>query len=153
MLPFTTLHVYLSCTPDTRIATRHQMYNQGYNVYTHISHTDFSTDLSWNGLCVCVCVHTHTRCVHVLTASFPGLYQNIRERGPLPTPSPGMTIHYRPGLCYPPQYNTLKTHQFLLGTVSLVAAFHCTHSPTRNGIHPQHQNIRFSNIKVCVHDN
>ena len=27
----------------------HQMYNQGYNVYTHTSHTDFSTDLSWDG--------------------------------------------------------------------------------------------------------
>ena len=26
----------------------HQMYNQGYNVYTHTSHTDFSTDLSWD---------------------------------------------------------------------------------------------------------
>jgi len=25
------------------------MYNQGYNVYTHTSHTDFSTDLSWDG--------------------------------------------------------------------------------------------------------
>ena len=27
----------------------HQMYNQGYNVYTHTSTTDFSTDLSWDG--------------------------------------------------------------------------------------------------------
>ena len=25
------------------------MYNQGYNVYTHTSHTDVSTDLSWDG--------------------------------------------------------------------------------------------------------
>ena len=25
------------------------MYNQGYNGYTHTSHTDFSTDLSWDG--------------------------------------------------------------------------------------------------------
>ena len=30
---------------------------------------------------------------------------------------------------------TLKTHQFLLGTVSLVAAFHCTHSPTHDRMH------------------
>ena len=114
----------------------------------------------------CTHTHTRTRCVIVLAASFPGLHPNIRERGssylrelcnacaythPLPTPSPCMTIHYGPGLCSPPQYNTLKTHQFLLGTVSLVAAFHCTHSPTRNGIHPvtlDHQNIRFSNINL-----
>ena len=43
------------------------------------------------------------------------------------------------------QYNALKTHQFLPGTVS---AFHCTHSPTYNGIQPitlSHQNI---NIKL-----
>ena len=25
------------------------MYNQGCNVYTHTSHTDFATDLSWDG--------------------------------------------------------------------------------------------------------
>ena len=31
-----------------------------------------------------------------------------------------MIIHYGPGSCSPPQYNTLKTHQFLLGTASLV---------------------------------
>ena len=38
----------------------------------------------------------------------------------------------------------LKTHQFLLGTVPLVAAFHCTHSPTHNGIHPVTLDIRFN---------
>ena len=27
----------------------HQMYIQGYSVHTHTSHTDFSTDLSWDG--------------------------------------------------------------------------------------------------------
>ena len=61
--------------------------------------------------------------------------------------------HYGPGLCSPPQYNTLKTHQFLLGTVSLVAAFHCTHSPTHNGIYPvtlDHQNISSSNSNLMV---
>ena len=206
------------------------MYNQGYNVYTHTSHTDFSTDLSWDGQSLILwqqwrregveregleggktvikfysththhlslhsnnyttnsryiptnssyTIHTHNthtntnarHCIHILATSFPGPHTNIRERGwsylrelcnacdythPLPTPSPCMTIHYWPGLCSPPQYNTLKTHQFLLGTVSLVAAFHCTHSPTRNGIHPvtlDHQNISSSNIKLCVHDN
>ena len=51
------------------------------------------------------------------------------------------------------QYNTLKTHQFLLGTVSLVAAFHCTHSPTHNGSALDHQNIRFNNYtKLHVTD-
>ena len=42
---FTTLRM---CTyPVPRHCDDHQMYNQGYN--THTSHTDFSTDLSWDG--------------------------------------------------------------------------------------------------------
>jgi len=42
---FTTLCM---CTyPVPRHCDDHQMYNQGYN--THTSHTDFSTDLSWDG--------------------------------------------------------------------------------------------------------
>jgi len=51
-----------------------------------------------------------------------------------------------------PQYKTLNTHQFLLGTVSLVAAFHCTHSPTWNRIQSlsDHQNTSSSNINVCL---
>ena len=64
---------------------------------------------------------------------------------------PVWTIRYGPGLCSPPQYNTLKTHQFLLETVCIVAAFHRTHSPTCNGTHPvtlDHQNISSSNIKL-----
>ena len=51
-------HIINSDSPSLPLAAKkpiithwdgHQMYNQGYNVYTHTSHIDFSTDLSWDG--------------------------------------------------------------------------------------------------------
>ena len=80
------------------------MYDQGYNMHTHTSHTDFSTDLSWEGqslilwqewrregvgkggleggktvikCCVEVqhmCTHTHTICVYTATTTLLETY-------------------------------------------------------------------------------